>query len=176
MIRPALFALVAGAVLAPACAAPAQTPAASAPAPAVDPGLDAWVRDYVRDGSMPLRYAAAATDGPDPLTLVYLVGGDYCGSGGCVLLVLHRDGETFAPLGRLTVVQTPIRVLDSRSHGRPDLAVGVRGGGAEPHQALIPFDGRRYAANPTVAPARPLAGEAPGQTVITDDTPKVSVR
>lgn len=158
----------------PAAAAPAvPAPAAAA---AVDPALDAWVRDYVKDGGMPLRYASAATTGPDALTLVYLLGGDYCGSGGCTLLVLTRNGDTFARLGHLTVVQTPIRVLTSQTHGRPDLLVGVRGSGTEPAQALIPFDGTRYTSNPTVAPAKPVEGAAPGQTLITDDTPKVTVR
>lgn len=190
MSRPILFALTASLLLASACSAPADTsnappPAAepavqqSAPAaatPTVDPALDAWMRDYAREGSMALRYALATTTGPDPLTLVYLVGGDYCGSGGCTLLVLHKTGDAFEQLGRLTVTQTPIRALESQTHGRPDLAVSVRGGGAGSHEALIPFDGRRYASNPTVAPARPIEGDAPGQTLITDDTPKVTVR
>lgn len=158
--------------------APAQPPApAAAPAPAapaVDPAFDAWVRDQVKDGGMPLTYAPAA--GPDGLSFAYLTGGDYCGSGGCVLLVARKTETGFERVGRLTVTQTPIRVLESRSHGLPDLAVGVSGGGATPHEALIPFDGTRYASNPTVAPAKPIEGAAPGQTLITDDTPKVTVR
>ncbi len=169
---------------APADKAPAETPATAAPAPAVpappatapavDPAFDAWVRDQVKDGGMPLQYAAAT--GPDGLGFAYLTGGDYCGSGGCVLLVARKTEAGFERVGRLTVVRTPVRVLDSRSHGLPDLAVGVAGGGATPHEALIPFDGGRYASNPTVAPAKPIEGAAPGQTLITDDTPKVTVR
>ncbi|QTC93087.1 hypothetical protein [Brevundimonas goettingensis] len=189
MTRAALFLATAGAAVLSACSPPADAPAkatepAAAPAPAVpaadvaapavDPALDAWVRDQVKDGGMPLRYAAAA--GPDGLNLVYLTGGDYCGSGGCVLLAARKTDAGFERIGRLTVVRAPIRVLDSRSHGLPDLAVGVAGGGATPHEALIPFDGTRYASNPTVAPARPIEGAAPGQTLITDDTPKVTVR
>ena len=190
MSRPILFAVTASLLLASACSAPAETSEAPrtaagptvqrSPPPnatlAVDPALDAWVRDYAKDGAMALRYASATTTGRDPLTLLYLVGGEYCGSGGCTLLVLHKTGDTFEQLGRLTVTQTPIRVLESQTRGRPDLAVGVRGGGAGSHEALIPFDGRRYASNPTVAPARPIEGDAPGQTMITDDTPKVTVR
>lgn len=190
MSHPILFALTGSLMLASGCSAPAETSEASPPAaePTVqqtapvaatapaDPALDAWVRDYARDGSMALRYASATTTGPDPLTLVYLVGGEYCGSGGCTLLVLHKTGGSFERLGRLTVTQTPIRVLESQTHGRPDLAVSVRGGGAGSHEVLIPFDSRRYASNPTVAPARPIESGAPGQTLITDDTPKVTVR
>ena len=189
MIRPILLASAGSLLLTSACSAPAapmreappagrpsarQEPLAATGAP--DPALDAWVRNAVSDGSMALRYASATTGGPDPLTLVYLIGADYCGSGGCTLLVLHRTPAGFERLGRLTVTRTPIRVLESQTRGRPDLAVGVRGGGMGSHEVLIPFDGGRYASNPTVAPARPIAGDAPGRTLITDDTPKVTVR
>lgn len=180
------IAAVASLALLASCSAPAQTPAkaddakAAPPAvvmPVVDPTLDAHVRDYARDGSLPLRYATARTgDGPQDLTLVYLVGGDYCGSGGCTLLILRKNADLYERLGRLTVVQTPIRVLESATNGMPDLAVGVRGGGAEGHQALIPFDGQRYAPNPTTAPARAIPAGTPGRALITDDTPKVTVR
>ena len=189
MTRSLLLSLAAIAALVSACSAPVDAPAKApepesaatappapppAPAPTVDPTFDAWVRDQVKDGGMPLQYAAAA--GPDGLSVAYLTGGDYCGSGGCVLLVARKTETGFERVGRLTVTQTPIRVLESRSQGLPDLAVGVRGGGATSHEALIPFDGSRYASNPTVAPAKPIEGAAPGQTLITDDTPKVTVR
>jgi len=162
----------------PAAATATATAAVSGPATggAADPALDAWVRDYAKDGSMPLRYASAVTRGPDALTVVYLSGGGYCGSGGCTVLILRNSAGLYERLGRLTVARTPIRLLESRTEGLPDLAVGVSGGGAEPHEALIPFDGRRYASNPTVAPARRIEGDAPGQTLITEDTPKVTVR
>jgi hypothetical protein len=188
MTRSLLLSLAAIAALVSACSAPADAPAkapepesaaapptpAPTPAPAVDPAFDSWVRNQVKDGGMPLQYAAAA--GPDGLSFAYLTGGDYCGSGGCVLLVARKTETGFERVGRLTVTQTPIRVLESRGQGLPDLAVGVRGGGATSHEALIPFDGRRYASNPTVAPAKPIEGAAPGQILITDDTPKVTVR
>lgn len=157
-----------------AAPAPAPTPAA---APSIDPTLDAHVRDYARDGSMPLRYVTARTgDDPQALTLVYLVGGDYCGSGGCTLLILRKNVDLYERLGRLTVVRTPIRILQTSSHGMPDLAVAVSGGGATPHEALIPFDGQRYAPNPTTAPSRTLPAGTPGRVLIDDDTPKVTVR
>ncbi|MFJ6024716.1 hypothetical protein ACIQC9_08985 [Brevundimonas sp. NPDC092305] len=116
----------------------------------------------------PLRYVAKTTgEGDDQLTLVYLIGPEYCGSGGCNLLILGRQGDPFAVLGEVTVVQAPIRVLETRTNGRPDIAVGVSGGGAEPHEALLAFDGARYPSNPTVAPARKIDGAA-GTTLITD--------
>jgi hypothetical protein len=163
----------------PPAAAPVVAPLAPSPTPApvVDPTLDAHVRDYARDGTLPLRYVTARTgDDPQALTLVYLMGGDYCGSGGCTLLILRKNADLYERLGRLTVVRTPIRVLQTSSHGMPDLAVAVSGGGATPHEALIPFDGQRYAPNPTTSPARTLPAGTPGRILIDDDTPKVTVR
>ena len=186
MTRSLLLSLAAIAALVSACSAPADAPADApakapepesaatappaptpTPAPAVDPTFDAWVRDQVKDGGMPLQYAAAP--GPDGLSFAYLTGGDYCGSGGCVLLVARKTETGFERVGRLTVTQTPIRVLESRTRGLPDLAVGVRGGGATSHEALIPFDGSSYASNPTVAPATPLEGQPDVTTLIASE-------
>ena len=48
--------------------------------------------------------------------------------------------------------------------------MAVRGGGVElPREAWIRFDGRTYAANPSLAP-RARRG-APGRVLIDDDTP-----
>ncbi|MGQ2990582.1 hypothetical protein, partial [Brevundimonas sp.] len=95
-------------------------------------------------------------------------GPEYCGSGGCNLLILRPEGDSFTVLGDVTITRAPVRVLTSRTNGLPDIAVQVSGGGAEPHEALLPFDGARYASNPTVAPARRTEG-APGMVVIAED-------
>ena len=141
-------------------------------APSSDADLLAFLADRTRDASGPLRYAARTHgDGDQTLTLVYLVGPAFCGSGGCKLLILAPDGDSYAVLGDTTVTQTPIRVLSSQSHGRPDIGVRVRGGGAGPgHEARLTFDGDRYPSNPTVVPAQGIEA-APGVTMITDETP-----
>lgn len=57
----------------------------------------------------------------------------------------------------MTVVQLPIRVLESTANGWHDLGVWVQGGGIQPgYEAALSFDGRTYPRNPTVAPARRL--------------------
>lgn len=143
--------------------------AAQAPPPE-DPGLIAYLRQRAHGALDTTRYAAALT--PDGRTmLVYLTGPTWCGSGGCRLLVLDRTGETYRSVGEIGVARAPVRLLERQSHGRRDLAVQVAGGGVtEPYEAAVPFDGRRYASNPTVAPAFGVA-DAPGETLIRADEP-----
>lgn len=59
-------------------------------------------------------------------------------------------------------------MLDTSTDGMPDLAVGVSGGGATSHQAVLRYDDvvARYPGNPTVPPAQPATGPLTGQTVI----------
>ena len=91
----------------------------------------------------------------NPETLVYLMGNQFCGSGGCTLLVLSSDDASFRLITRMTLVRTPVRVLDAKSHGWRDLSVRVQGGGIQPdHEALLQFDGTTYPSNPTTPPAR----------------------
>lgn len=172
------FALAAAAVLAacspsPDAAAPAEAPPpaapAAAPAPAAGPDLKAFLTARTADAMAPLRYVSGEWSEADTrLVLVQFVGPEYCGSGGCNLLILRPEGDSFTVLGDVTITRAPVRVLTSRTNGLPDIAVQVSGGGAEPHEALLPFDGARYASNPTVAPARRTEG-APGMVVIAED-------
>lgn len=65
-----------------------------------------------------------------------------------------EDPGLIAYLRQRAHTRAPIRLLERRSHGRRDLAVQVAGGGiVEGYEAAVPFDGRRYASNPTVAPS-----------------------
>jgi hypothetical protein len=96
-----------------------------------------------------------------------LVGRDYCGSGGCNCLVLARKNSSYEVVTKITITQTPIRVLDSVSNGWRSLGVGVRGGGIQPgYEAELRFDGKTYPRNPSVPPARPLKTAVAGEVVI----------
>jgi hypothetical protein len=143
-------------------AAAAQTP------PPEDPALTAYLRDRAKEALDTTRYTAAIT--PDgAMTLVYLTGPNWCGSGGCRLLVLDRTGATYRSVGEISVARAPIRLLERQTHGRRDLGVYVAGGGiTEGYEVAVPFDGRRYASNPTVPPAIRIQ-EAPGETLIRAD-------
>ncbi len=161
--------------IAPSTSEPPVIPAAVEPA--TDPALTTFLQARTRDAMAPLGYVARTTgEGADALTLVYLVGPEYCGSGGCNLLILRRAGDGSAVLGETTVSQAPIRILSTATNGLPDIGVRVRGGGlAEGYEARLTFDGARYPSNPTVAPAARVDG-AEGVTLITDADPKTALK
>lgn len=84
--------------------------------------------------------------------LVLLAGSDWCGSGGCTLLVLEGkvlgqqvEGPSFEVISRSTVTRTPIRVVKSESEGWQSLIVHSDGS-----EKLLPFDGNRYPPNPSM--------------------------
>jgi hypothetical protein len=106
-------------------------------------------------------------DGQDEV-VVHVTSRDYCGSGGCVTLVLQRTGQGYRTVMRASVTRLPIRVLETRHQGWKDIGVTVSGGGAGPaYEAALAFDGRRYPSNPTTPPARP-AKDAAGVTLIAE--------
>lgn len=154
---------------------PVAEPAAAVAAP--DPALAAFLETYARDAMAPLRYVAKThDDGENPLTLVYLIGPEYCGSGGCNLLILRRSGESYASLGETSITRPPIRVLETETNGLPDIGVHVSGGGiTEGYEARLAFDGDRYPRNPSVAPAQRV-NNAEGTTLITEDDPGVTLK
>lgn len=165
----------------PASEAPApasQTAPAAAPAAATpDPALTAFLQPRTADAMPPLRYVARTTgEGADALTLVLFSGPEYCGSGGCNMLILGHQGDAFTVLGQPTVVRAPVRVLTTSTNGRPDIGVRVAGGGVtEGYEALLAFDGTRYPSNPTVAPARRVDG-AEGAVLIGPEDPSVALK
>jgi hypothetical protein len=61
--------------------------------------------------------------------IVYVSGQGWCGSGGCTMLILQATKSAFKVLGRVTIVQLPVRLLPSLSYGHPDIGVSVHGGG-----------------------------------------------
>jgi len=88
---------------------------------------------------------------------IYLTDSNYCGSGGCVLVILSPDRHSYRTVMRSTVTRTPIRVLSSSTHGWRDVGVNVAGGGfARSRLVSMRFNGHRYPSNPTFAPALPL--------------------
>ncbi len=98
--------------------------------------------------------------------VVYVSGKEWCGSGGCLLLVLKRTRTTFTFVGRTTITWPPIRVLDHKTNGWRDITVRVQGGGIIPgYEAVLAFDGKHYPTNPTVPPAHPALSGLPGQVL-----------
>lgn len=112
------------------------------------------------------RVALADLDGDGRSeALVYLRGGDWCGSGGCTLLVLRRQRGDWLKVSQIPATRLPIRLLERRHHGWRSLQVHVAGGGGAAHDAVLDFDGRHYRGNPMPRAATPAANPA-GRTLI----------
>jgi hypothetical protein len=120
------------------------------------------------------RYSVAFVDLDDdgtPEALVYLSGPEWCGSGGCSLLILRPEGPSWKVITRTTITQLPIRVLSTKTNGWHDITVWVRGGGIQPgHEARLRFNGRKYPSNPSTLPAEKLPKNAEGKVVISAKT------
>jgi hypothetical protein len=61
-------------------------------------------------------------------------------------------------------------VLETTTNGWRDISVRVAGGGIVPgYEAILPFNGKTYPGNPSVAPARRARGTSPGKVLIEGD-------
>jgi len=112
-----------------------------------------------------------------PEAVVLLTGRQFCGSGGCTLVVLQLEGEDWRLVSKTTLVRPPIRVLQVRHNGWATLGVQVQGGGvAHGYTALLPFQGSAYPANPTVSPAVRSHGKVLGNMLIASYSCSPAVR
>lgn len=154
---------------------PEPTATGETPDAAVTPvTTESWLADHfapdVRGETDKLLYASAETDldGDGTDEVVAYVGGPLmCGTGGCNLVVLKRDGDGFRQVGDLSVVQLPVGVLATKTNGWRDLSVSVSGGGRPGGIMRVPFDGKAYAGNPTVSPAGPV--DTIGKVLVKDE-------
>ena len=141
---------------------------------AADGPLKAFLQNYLKSGSsefdMTTRYSAAFADlsgAKVPEVVVYVSGRAWCGSGGCSMLILRPNGVSFTVIARTTITRPPIRVLQTTTNGWHDVGVWVQGGGIlAGYTAVLSFNGKAYASNPTVPPARHLAGDSDGEILI----------
>lgn len=114
-------------------------------------------------GSTSVQIVETAVIDGRRLILVYVAGGGWCGTGGCPLMILERTGSSFHVLGDVSISWPPIYLLRTTTHGYPDLAVWVQGGGILPgYEARLRFDGRKYPENPSILPARRMRGRING--------------
>src|SRR3989442_9054464 len=117
------------------------------------PSLIAAVQAYVEkrgDHERPqFRYALTDLDGDGRAdAIVLLLGGNWCGSGGCNMLVFRAAANGFTLVSASTITNEPIRVSPEKSHGWRTLIVFAKGKG----DVLMRFDGRRYPLNPSAQP------------------------
>ncbi len=101
--------------------------------------------------------------------IVYIYGPAVCGTGGCDTLILSQGRTGYKLVSRIAISRPPIIVLTEAANGWRNLAVFVAGGGVLPgYFAELQFDGKTYAENPSIAPARPLKSKPVGSIVIQD--------
>ncbi len=134
--------------------ATAETSDQPAPA-AADQDVRQFLRQEYRDW-LPLQYALAEYDldgDSRSEAIVHVVSRDLCGSGGCVTLVLTRDGPGWRKVARVTVSRTPVAVLHTATNGWHDISMRIGGGGLASGTAVLRFDGEAYPSNPTLPPA-----------------------
>ncbi|MEZ9318436.1 COG3650 family protein [Vibrio lentus] len=77
---------------------------------------------------------------------------DWCGSGGCTLLIFENHQDNWRFNSRVTLVKGDIRLGKSQSHGWQDLIFNVSGGGATPAKHTLSYTGVSYPMNPSIAP------------------------
>lgn len=122
-----------------------------------------------KDKSLQVSVAYINLDDDEDNEIVAFVSGQsLCGSGGCVLYVLKRNGQSYKQVTRMTVARLPIKVFDDRSQGWLDLGVRVAGGGINPgSDTLLRFNGQTYPSNPSV---EPVAAREKGRIIISSSS------
>jgi hypothetical protein len=126
---------------------------ASAHAQEVPPELVAAVNKYASSGGdteqPAFEYGLTDLDGDGRAdAVVLLLGSNWCGSGGCNMLVFHGTTEGFKLVSESTVTNDPIRVSPKIVKGWHTLIVMSNGKG----DVLMRFNGKRYPANPSMQP------------------------
>jgi hypothetical protein len=140
-------------------AVPDRAPAQQAMGPEVTSPADVKLREALQslDTDSTTRYVEAFYDLNDDghlEAIVYLIGDYWCGSGGCTMLVLSENGQSWKVVSTVKVTRLPIWVLDEKLNGWHSLAVQVSGGGiVKSYLSKLQFDGQSYPNNPTVPPA-----------------------
>jgi len=141
-------------------------------------GLKAFLRGYLlasdtsSEEASAVRYSAAFADLRDDGTrdaLVYVTGGAWCGTGGCMLLVLVPEGASYRVIARIPALRLPIRILKSKSNGWHDIGFVARFSGAYPlYEDKLTFEDGTYEEESNFAPAPRSRKPMPGVTVISE--------
>jgi hypothetical protein len=111
--------------------------------------LDSAVRDFTKESGTPgYRYALVDLNGDGQADAVILLTGEYCGSGGCTLLVLRGSEGSFKLISSSTTSSDPIRVLEETNYGWKSLLVNSHSIG----EVVMRFNGVKYPLNPSLQP------------------------
>lgn len=92
-----------------------------------------------------------------PELVAQVLGPQFCGTGGCPLLIFRESSDGQLQLiTRMNLFKEPLIVTKRRQNGWQELITRVRVDAGHGYYAELPFDGRTYPTNPSVAPALPL--------------------
>lgn len=83
---------------------------------------------------------------------------DWCGSGGCTILMFENHNEKWRFNSRITQVRTPIQVSNYHHFGWRDLIIPVSGGGAKAANHAMEYTGVSYPINASTAPISDKTG------------------
>ena len=89
--------------------------------------------------------------------LAQVLGPMFCGTGGCPLLIFREPSPGMLQLvTQMSLFKDPLIVTERRYNGWKNLITRVRLDAGNSYYAELPYDGRTYPTNPSVAPAMPL--------------------
>ncbi|MCS5692833.1 hypothetical protein NZK33_12675 [Cyanobium sp. FGCU-6] len=98
-----------------------------------------------------------------PELVAQVLGPMFCGTGGCPLLIFREPSPgRLQLLTQMSLFKDPLIVAERRQNGWKELITRVRVDAGHGYNAELPFDGRTYPTNPSVAPALPLRRPEPG--------------
>ncbi len=80
--------------------------------------------------------------------IVLLTGNEWCGSGGCNMLIFKGTDKGFVFVSSSTITQEPLSLLSEKQHGWHTLVVTSGGTG----RVLMRFNGHQYPSNPSLQP------------------------
>jgi hypothetical protein len=131
------------------------------------PSLLVAVQNYVEkkgESERPIfRHALTDLNGDGRAnTIVLLLGGSWCGSGGCNMLVFRGSKDGFTLVSGSTITNAPIRVSPEKQQGWRTLIVFAKGKG----DVLMRFNGTRYPLNPSAQPKATPAQVSAAQVVM----------
>lgn len=108
--------------------------------------LRAAVVEFTEQSAPEYRHALMDlnSDGTDD-AIVLMQGMEWCGSGGCTMLVLKGEDDGYTVTSRSTVTRAPIRASHSLSNGWRDLIVHSDG-----TEKLLQSGGSGYPLNPSM--------------------------
>ena len=117
------------------------------------------------EGGYEMELVDLTGDGTDD-ALVLLTSPEWCGTGGCTLLVFKGEpGGKAEFVSATTLVWGPITISKEKTNGWRDLIFELSGGGAKPGYVVLKYDGKGYPGNASDAPYLISGKPEEGQTV-----------